>query len=102
MENVNQQEQEQELTPEQLTERKEQMLNFYKESIPYLEAQLNYENLLTSIDEVRFKRTNIQYNFAMMMNQQQEEESEDNKGADFDVDKRKAATPQVKKTLKKE
>jgi len=72
MENVNQQEQEQELTPEQLTERKEQMLSFYKESIPYLEAQLNYENLLTSIDEVRFKRTNIQMQYAMLASEMQE------------------------------
>ena len=72
MENVNQQEQEQELTPEQLTERKEQMLSFYKESIPYLEAQLNYETLLTSIDEVRFKRTNIQMQYAMLASEMQE------------------------------
>lgn len=72
MENVNQQEQELDLTPEQLTERKEQMLNFYKESIPYLEAQLNYENLLTSIDEVRFKRTNIQMQYAMLASEMQE------------------------------
>ena len=72
MENVDQQEQELDLTPEQLTERKEQMLSFYKESIPYLEAQLNYENLLTSIDEVRFKRTNIQMQYAMLASEMQE------------------------------
>ena len=46
MENVDQQEQELDLTPEQLTERKEQMLSFYTESLPYLEAQLKYESLL--------------------------------------------------------
>ena len=101
MEQFNQQP-EQELSAEQLIEQKEKMLKFYTESLPYLNAQLKYEEVLLSIDETRFKRTNIQYNFAMMMNQQQEEESEDNKGSDFDVDKRKAATPQVKKTLKKE
>ena len=88
MENVNQQEQEQELTPEQLTERKEQMLNFYKESIPYLEAQLNYENLLTSIDEVRFKRTNIQMQYAMLASEMQEEPEEE-------------TTEPTKRTLKK-
>jgi hypothetical protein len=80
MENVNQQEQEQELTPEQLTERKEQMLSFYKESIPYLEAQLNYENLLTSIDEVRFKRTNIQMQYAMLASEMQEGPEEETTG----------------------
>lgn len=71
MENINQQEQEQELTPEQLTERKEQMLSFYTESLPYLEAQLKYESLLTSIDETRFKRTNIQMQYAMMASEMQ-------------------------------
>ena len=88
MENVNQQEQEQELTPEQLTERKEQMLNFYKESIPYLEAQLNYETLLTSIDEVRFKRTNIQMQYAMLASEMQEGPEEE-------------TTETTKRTLKK-
>ena len=77
MENVNQQEQEQELTPEQLTERKEQMLSFYTESLPYLEAQLKYESLLTSIDEIRFKRTNIQMQYAMLMQVPKEEFEED-------------------------
>jgi hypothetical protein len=88
MENVNQQEQELDLTPEQLTERKEQMLNFYKESIPYLEAQLNYENLLTSIDEVRFKRTNIQMQYAMLASEMQEGPEEE-------------TTEPTKRTLKK-
>jgi hypothetical protein len=88
MKNVNQQEQELDLTPEQLTERKEQMLNFYKESIPYLEAQLNYENLLTSIDEVRFKRTNIQMQYAMLASEMQEGPEEE-------------TTEPTKRTLKK-
>ena len=38
MENVNQQP-EQELTAEQLAEQKENMLRFYTESLPYLNAQ---------------------------------------------------------------
>lgn len=72
MENVDQQEQELDLTPEQLTERKEQMLSFYTESLPYLEAQLKYESLLTSIDEIRFKRTNIQMQYAMLASEMKE------------------------------
>lgn len=88
MENVNQQEQEQELTPEQLTERKEQMLSFYTESLPYLEAQLKYETLLTSIDEVRFKRTNIQMQYAMLASEMQEGSEEE-------------TTEPTKRTLKK-
>ena len=80
MENVNQQEQEVELTAEELAEKKEQMLKFYTESLPYLKAQAEYEKTLCEIDEARFKRTTIQYQYAMLM-QQQEEQPE---GADTD------------------
>jgi len=74
METTNQQP-EMEMTPEQLAEQKEKMLEFYRESMPYLRAQLDYEEMLLKIDEVRFKRTNIQYQFAMMANPPQEEET---------------------------
>jgi hypothetical protein len=97
MENLNQQH-EQELSAEQLNEQKEKMLMFYTESLPYLKAQLEYENILLQIDESRFKRTNIQYNLAMMMNQQ--EESDETIESD---DKAQTKTPiQTKKQLKKE
>jgi hypothetical protein len=75
MENLNQQP-EVEMTAEQLEEQKEKMFEFYKGSLPYLRAQLEYEELLVKIDEARFKRTNIQYQYAMMMNQSQEEGTE--------------------------
>jgi hypothetical protein len=55
------------LSPEELAEKKEEMLKFYQESMPYLEAQLEYEKLLSAIDEMRFKRTQIQMQYAMMM-----------------------------------
>jgi hypothetical protein len=76
--------QEQELTQEELAERKEQMLSFYVESVPYLEAQVKYETLLMQIDEARFKRSSIQMQYAMMMQSQQEQPE----GDDFDVDKK--------------
>ena len=76
METTNQQP-EMEMTPEQLAEQKEKMLEFYKESMPYLRAQLDYEKMLLEIDETRFKRSSIQYQFAMMMNPQQQEEDND-------------------------
>jgi len=79
------QQQEMNLTPEELAARKEEMLQFYTESLPYLEAQFNYEEMLMKLDEVRFKRTSIQMQFAMMAQAQQEEESE--LDSDFDVDK---------------
>ena len=65
--------QERELTVEELAAQKEQMLQFYTESLPYLEAQLKYEQTLLAIDEARFKRTNIQMQYAMMAQAQQEE-----------------------------
>ena len=76
MENVNQQEQEVELTAEELAEKKNQMLKFYTESLPYLKAQAEYEKVLCEIDEARFKRTSIQYQYAMMEQNQQEQPTE--------------------------
>ena len=55
------------LSPEELTAKKEEMLQFYKESMPYLEAQLDYEKMLSEIDELRLKRTQIQMAYAQMM-----------------------------------
>lgn len=81
METVNQQNVE--MTPEQLAEQKENMLRFYTESLPYLEAQLKYEQMLLQIDEARFKRSSIQYQFAMMMNPQQEEANEETEREDL-------------------
>lgn len=68
---------EMEMTPEQLAEQKEKMLEFYRESMPYLRAQLDYEKMLLEIDETRFKRSSIQYQFAMMMNGPQQEAEDD-------------------------
>ena len=76
MENLNQQEQEVELTAEELAKKKNQMLKFYTESLPYLKAQAEYEKVLCEIDEARFKRTSIQYQYAMMEQNQQEQPTE--------------------------
>jgi len=65
---------EEEMTSEELAQKKEEMLSFYNESLPYLEAQFKYEEMLMKLDEVRFKRTNIQMQFAMMMQGPSEEE----------------------------
>ena len=65
--------QEQELTTEQLQERKEQMLKFYTESLPYLKAQYEYEKLLADIDGERLKRAEYNMRFAMLIQQGQEE-----------------------------
>jgi hypothetical protein len=73
---------EMEMTPEQLEAQKEKMLEFYRESMPYLKAQLDYEKMLLEIDETRFKRSSIQYQFAMMMNPPQQEEDDQEETAE--------------------
>ena len=55
------------LSPEELASKKEEMLKFYKDSMPYLQAQFDYEELLSQIDEMRLKRTQIQMAYAQMM-----------------------------------
>ena len=72
----NQQDQEN-MSVEQLAQRKADMLNFYQDSIPYLEAQLNYEDMLLKIDEARFKRSSIAYQFAMMTQNSENPETSD-------------------------
>ena len=90
--------QEREFTAEELAAQKEQMLQFYTESLPYLEAQLKYEDLLMRIDEARFKRNSIQMQWAMMMQAQQEQEPE---GDDSDIDNDPNTPEQGKKKLRK-
>ena len=75
---------EQELTQEELTARKEEMKKFYEESIPYLEAQAKYEKLLTEIDEARFKRSTLNYQWAQFI----ENTSPKEKGEDEDEEER--------------
>lgn len=65
-----------EMTEQELTQRKEEMLMFYKESMPYLEAQLSYEKTLTEIEEQRFKRATYQMQWAMMMQNSEAPEQE--------------------------
>ena len=93
--------QERELTAEEIAAQKEQMLKFYTESLPYLEAQYKYEEFLMKIDEVRFKRTNIQMQYAMLAQAQQEAETE-GEGSDNDIDNEPNTPEQGKRRLRKE
>ena len=63
------------LSPEELATKKEEMLKFYKDSMPYLQAQFDYEELLSQIDEMRLKRTQIQMAYAQMMAPPEQEDS---------------------------
>jgi hypothetical protein len=58
---------EEQLTPEQLEARREEMRTFYENSVPYLEAQSKYERLLTEVEESRYKRASMQMQYANMM-----------------------------------
>ena len=58
---------EEQLSPEQLEARRDEMKHFYENSLPYLEAQSKYERLLTEIEESRYKRATMQIQYASMM-----------------------------------
>lgn len=58
---------EDQLTPEQLEARREEMKEFYEKSVPFLESQSKYEKLLTEIEESRYKRATMQIQYASMM-----------------------------------
>ena len=65
------------LTPEQLESRREEMKNFYDKSLPYLESQSKYEKLLTEIEEARYKRATMQIQYATMVAATQPSEEDD-------------------------
>jgi len=58
---------EDQLTPEELEARREEMKEFYEKSVPFLESQSKYEKLLTEIEESRYKRATMQMQYASMM-----------------------------------
>ena len=55
------------LSPEELEARRDEMKEFYDKSLPYLESQSKYEKLLTEVEESRFKRATMQIQYANMM-----------------------------------
>jgi hypothetical protein len=70
------------LSPEQLEARRDEMKQFYEKSLPYLEAQAKYEKLLTEVEQARYQRATMQIQYANMMAAAQglpidEEEDED-------------------------
>lgn len=77
----------QDLSPEELEARREEMKQFYENSVPYLEAQAKYEKLLTDVEESRYKRATMQMQYASMMAATQ--------GSDFDIDKDDDAEQEV-------
>lgn len=99
MENVNE---ERELTQEELKARKEEMKQFYDESLPYLESQSKYEKFLTEIEEARFKRATIQIQWANIMAAQQEQDSSDHEdGEEEEKETAEQHTPTAERKLKR-
>ena len=88
---------EEQLSAEQLAERKEELLKFYTDSMPYINAQFEYEKKLMELDEVRFKRTQIQ--MAMMMNPEMSQEIEEETERE-DLIQHEVSTPKERKLKK--
>ena len=93
------QHEEQELTHEELIARKNEMKQFYDESIPYLESQSKYEKLLTEIDEARFKRATLNYQWAQFAAKTKEEAQYEEEDED-ELEKEKTPEPEDSSTKK--
>lgn len=63
-----------EMSPEQVKERREEITNFYRESIPHLQVQKEYEELLRDIEMARAQRIEAQVFIAQAMSKEPEEE----------------------------
>tara|TARA_B100001173_G_scaffold311879_1_gene330678 strand:- start:2808 stop:3116 length:309 start_codon:yes stop_codon:yes gene_type:complete len=70
------------LTKEEMTQKREEITAFYKDNIPHLEIQADYEVLLATIEEARAKRMQAQMFMAQQyaaQNSQGKEPSADEK-----------------------
>ena len=68
-----------ELTPEEVKERKEKLAQYYTEQVEFLTVQLEYETLVTQIEEQRAKRLQYQVMVANMLAEEPEEEEVEEK-----------------------
>jgi hypothetical protein len=59
--------QNQQFTDEEIAEKKEELMAFYKEQIEVLQLQKDYEALATDIEELRARRLIAQVRIAQMM-----------------------------------
>jgi len=72
MDNQDISDKEPQLTKEELSERREEITTFYKDNIPHLEIQADYEMLLAAIEKARAERMQAQ----MFMAQQYADQKE--------------------------
>lgn len=67
------------MSKEEIAQRRQEITNFYKDSIKHLKVQKEYEELLTDIEESRAKRMQAQMFLAQSLaSQDQELQSEEN------------------------
>lgn len=65
-----------ELSPEEIAQRKQELSNFYKDNVKHLKIQLEYETLLTDIEEQRAKRMQATMFLAQAFNKDTKENPE--------------------------
>ena len=65
-----------ELSPEEIAQRKQELSNFYKDNVKHLKIQLEYETLLTDIEEQRAKRMQATMFLAQSFNKDTQENPE--------------------------
>lgn len=73
-----------ELSPQEVAKRKEQVSKFYKDNIKHLKVQLEYEELLTKIEKCRAERLQAQIFMAQAYATQNPDEEVKQAKADFD------------------
>lgn len=75
-EDQNQYGEEQEFSPEEIQQQKEELMEFYKSALPQLEAQFEYETMIADIEEARLRRVMAQARIAQILAPPTEEEND--------------------------
>lgn len=71
-------------TPEEIKQMRTNMQAYYKEQLPLVKIQAEYEKYLADIEEARARRISMNIRIAQMMTPPPEESEDD---SDLDVDK---------------
>lgn len=85
------------LTPEQLKKRRDDLITYYKNQTAVLEAQFKYESVMADIEEQRVKRMTMIMRQAQMAAPQQEEEEEEEPLNDTPTPEPEVAQPKERK-----
>jgi hypothetical protein len=68
------------MSKEKIAKRRAEVTKYYKEQIPHLKTQLQYEELMTNIEEQRVKRLQAQAFLAQAYGQTEESEEDSSDG----------------------